>query len=251
MTDKRREKLMDIQKREQLKGMLINKFKVKYGNKPQLSSYINNEVAKFLKNDRLTETNLQGLDTKINREAELRGKKEDILSQRSGKAGSVRSVSGKSVRSDAMGSRASARSSVGRNDDVRSVTSKASTMSRATDIYSEINEEDEWYAIQKFNTLLHYEEQKQALLREKERKRLIKEELDNQMRDRDNQKRVERGEQAQYDKMQAEHVKLLGVREQEKLDAYKAKVAVEKDSRDRQLKIEKIRKRTTQKQDFK
>ena len=34
MTDKRREKLMDIQKREQLKGMLINKFKVKYGSKP-------------------------------------------------------------------------------------------------------------------------------------------------------------------------------------------------------------------------
>lgn len=51
--------------------------------------------------------------------------------------------------------------------------------------------------------------------------------------------------------MQAEHVKLLGVREQEKIDAYKAKVAVEKESRDRQLKIEKTRKRTTQKQDFK
>jgi hypothetical protein len=191
---------MDIQKREQLKGMLINKFKVKYGDKPQLSSYINNEVAKFLKNDRLTEHNLQGLDSKINREAELRGKKEDILSQRSGKAPSVRSVSGKSVRSEAMGSRASVRS-VGRNDDTRSVTSKASTMSRATDIYSEINEEDEWYAIQKFNTLLHYEEQKQALLREKERKRLIKEELDNQMKDRANMKTHERVEQAQYDQM--------------------------------------------------
>ena len=159
MTDKRREKLMDIQKREQLKGMLINKFKVKYGDKPQLSNYINNEVAKFLKNDRLTEANLQNLDCKINREAELRDKKEDILSQRSGNAPSVRSVSGKSVKSDQL-SRASGRSgrSAGRNDDVRSVTSKASTMSRATDIYSEINEEDEWFAIQKFNTLLHYEE---------------------------------------------------------------------------------------------
>jgi hypothetical protein len=85
-----------------------------------------------------------------------------------------------------MGSRSSARSVGRNNDDVRSVTSKASTMSRATDIYSEINEEDEWYAIQKFNTLLHYEEQKQALLREKERKRLIKEELDAQMKDRVN-----------------------------------------------------------------
>jgi hypothetical protein len=47
-----------------------------------------------------------------------------------------------------------------------------------TEVYSEIEEEDEWTAIQKFNTLLHYEEQKQAILRDKERKRLIKEELD-------------------------------------------------------------------------
>lgn len=51
--------------------------------------------------------------------------------------------------------------------------------------------------------------------------------------------------------MQAEHVKLLGIREQEKLDAYKAKVAAEKESRDRQLKIEKSRKRVQQKADFK
>jgi hypothetical protein len=29
-----------------------------------------------------------------------------------------------------------------------------------TEAYSEINEDDEWTAILKFNTLLHYEEQK-------------------------------------------------------------------------------------------
>ena len=44
-----------------------------------------------------------------------------------------------------------------------------------TEKYSEINENDEWTAIQKFNTLLHFEEQKQAMLREEERKRLIRE----------------------------------------------------------------------------
>jgi len=58
MTEARKEKLMDIQKREQLKGMLINKFKVKYGDKGNISKYIDNEVARFLKNDRLTEANL-------------------------------------------------------------------------------------------------------------------------------------------------------------------------------------------------
>ena len=44
MSEARRERLQEIQKREQLKGMLINKFKLKYGNKASLSKYIDNEV---------------------------------------------------------------------------------------------------------------------------------------------------------------------------------------------------------------
>lgn len=68
---------------------------MKYGDKPSLSKYIDNEVQKFLKNDRLTEDNLKKLDDRILREAELRDKKEDILDDR------------KSVRS--QGSRASNR----------------------------------------------------------------------------------------------------------------------------------------------
>jgi len=103
MTEARKEKLMDIQKREQLKGMLINKFKLKYGDKPQIGKYIDNEVARFLKNDRLTEANLQNLDTKINKEVNLRDKKDDILSQRSGsqgsRAGKIGTLSAKSVNS--------------------------------------------------------------------------------------------------------------------------------------------------------
>ena len=70
MSGVRRERLQEIQKREQLKGMLINKFKLKYGNKPNISKYIDNEVHRFLNNDRLTEDNLKNLDTKIGREAD-------------------------------------------------------------------------------------------------------------------------------------------------------------------------------------
>ena len=50
--------------------MLVNKFKLKYGGKPNLGNYIDNEVNKFLANDRLTETNLKNLDQKIMREAD-------------------------------------------------------------------------------------------------------------------------------------------------------------------------------------
>ena len=70
MSDTRRERLVEIQKREQLKGMLVNKFKLKYGDKPVISKYIENEVHKFLTNDRLTEANLKNLDSKIGREAD-------------------------------------------------------------------------------------------------------------------------------------------------------------------------------------
>ena len=55
--------------------MLINKFKLKYGNKPTISKYIDNEVQKFLANDRLTEGNLKNLDNKIGREVDNRDKK--------------------------------------------------------------------------------------------------------------------------------------------------------------------------------
>lgn len=82
MSDARRERLLDIQKREQLKGMLVNKFKLKYGNKPNVAKYIDNEVGKFLKNDRLTEDNLKRLDDKISKECELREKKDAILDDR-------------------------------------------------------------------------------------------------------------------------------------------------------------------------
>ena len=120
MSQQRRDRLMDIQKREQLKGMLINKFKLKYGDKPQLSKYIDNEVQKFLKNGRLTEDNLRGLDTKISKECELREKKEDILADRKSNAGSVRSGVSRGSKRSRAGSQAN-------NDDAKSVRSVASS----------------------------------------------------------------------------------------------------------------------------
>mgnify|MGYP001153936529 CR=1 FL=1 len=77
-----------------------------------------------------------------------------------------------------------------------------------TEVFSEINENDEWTAIQKFNTLLHYEEQKQAILRDQERKRLIREELDRQIQAKNNKQLRENDENKEYDEMAEEHFKL-------------------------------------------
>jgi len=99
MSEGRRERLLDIQKREQLKGMLAHKFKLKYGAKDAaIGTYIDNEVTKFLKNDRLTEVNLKRLDDKIAHETELRAKKGAILDERrSVSQGSRRSHKDKAI----------------------------------------------------------------------------------------------------------------------------------------------------------
>lgn len=72
----------------------------------------------------------------------------------------------------------------------------ASSVGAKTDVYSELAEEDEWTAIQKFNTLLHYEEQRQAMLREQERRRLIRQELDKQMGEKKSREQEEKNERA-------------------------------------------------------
>jgi hypothetical protein len=228
MSESRRERLMDIQKREQLKGMLVSKFKLKYGEKKDLGKYIDNEVARFLKNGRLTEDNLRTLDVKISKEAELRDKKKEILDDRKSNAGSVRSRASSHARSQAGNVAADAKSvaSSRRSGQARSVRSARgademsvmSGMSKKTDVYSELAEEDEWTAIEKFNTLLHYEEQKQMMLREQERRRLIKAELDKQIADKKLRETTEVEEKKMYESLMMEHVKLLGQREQEKAE---------------------------------
>ena len=287
MSESRRERLLDIQRREQLKGMLTHKFKLKYGDRPNISKYIDNEVNKFLKNDRLTEENLKRLDDKICKETELRERKDEILddhrsqksrasSQRPSTQGSRRGApiaaadnfdtrsqrSQKSVASSRMSgasklskpSQAAAKQAgpglgvSGKNFDGLSM---ASSKAPLTEVYSEIDEEDEWTAIQKFNTLLHYEEQKQALLRDKERKRLIKQELDKQLREKQGRKKKEQEEANMYETLQEQHIRLLEQREKEKHEEMKRKIMQEKESRDKQLMEEKHRKKYEEREQMK
>jgi hypothetical protein len=152
---------------------------VKYGDKgPGLAKYIDNEVQKFLKNDRLTEDNLKKLDERIFKESELRDKKDAILDDRKStkSAGQVRSASQKapgavdnldarSVASSRMSgasglSHASkkAGATAGAKKDYDTYSIRSGSQGAKTEVYSELDENDEWTAIQKFNTLLHYEE---------------------------------------------------------------------------------------------
>lgn len=280
MSETRKEKLLNIQKKEQLKGLLINKFKLKYGDKAE--KLITAEVDKFLKNDRLTESNLVKLDDKIGKANDKTNKAEDILSEHKYQ----KSDAGKSNKSrphtTGVGA---ARGADRKNDDAASVKSYASSrMSGATNLSkkskgserpatgaplaaardadllsvhsktksaaSNLNEEDEWQAIQNFNIMLHYEEQKQTALREQERKRLIKEELDRQVREKNKRKQREHLEDKEYENLQKKHLDLLDEKEKDRLRETHQKVLNEKKSRDQQLQEEKLRKRLAEKQEF-
>ena len=138
---------------------------------------------------------------------------------------------------------------LGKNFDTASW--RSGSQGAKTETYSEIDEDDEWTAIQKFNTLLHYEEQKQSLMRDRERKRLIKEELDKQLNEKRSRKQSEVDERRMYENLQDQHVKLLDEKEVEKTAEQKKRIMMEKMSRDRQMQEEKVRRKVEEKQTYK
>ena len=81
------------------------------------------------------------------------------------------------------------------------------------------------------------------MMREQERRKLIRGELDKQLMEKKEREARELEERRAYEALQAEHVALLGQREQEKAAAHREKIMQEKESRDRQLNDEKKRKR--------
>jgi hypothetical protein len=82
LSEARKERMVEIQKREQLKGLLVNKFKTKYGNHSAIRKLIENEVQRFLTNDRLTEANLKALDIRLMKIVDNNDKKSQILDDR-------------------------------------------------------------------------------------------------------------------------------------------------------------------------
>ncbi len=72
-----RDKLINIQKREKLKGLLITKFMKKYGiNNPEL--ILEEEISKFLLGQKLTDNDLKKLDEKLRKIIEDAKQEENV-----------------------------------------------------------------------------------------------------------------------------------------------------------------------------
>lgn len=164
ISQQRKERLQKLKEREELKGLLVNKFKKKYGDS---AGFIDREVENFMKQEALTEANLKKLDEKIKKKTELDHATKEAQAAKSipkskQSAGSVRSqrsaasqVSNRSKASKA-GSKAGSqwdKESQRELDDGMSVYS--SEYSRKSSSFVPEDDDDEWAAILDYDTMLY------------------------------------------------------------------------------------------------
>ena len=201
LSEQRKQRLLKLQEREELKGLLVNKFKAKYGkNLP----FIDREVEKFIRDNTLTEANLRKLDEQIKGHVERGGYEvpasgpsqpskpgsvKSVVSQRSA-ASAVSRQSGASQRSAASkqssGPRQPQRGGPRSQSDIDSMSV---TSSKKSSSYVPDDDEDEWAAILEYDTMLYREEERARQRREEENKIKMKRELDRQMHERHGKKR--------------------------------------------------------------
>ena len=79
-------------------------------------------------------------------------------------------------------------------------------------------------------------------MRDRDRKRLIKEELDKQMTEKARRKKAEDDERRKYEEMQQNHINYLNDRERDLQEEMRRKMQLEKENRAMQIELEKKKK---------
>lgn len=250
-----REKLLRIKQREDLKGLLVNKFLSKYG-KNRKREFIEREVEKAMQAFPLTEDNLRRLDENIQAGTSVGTSRHpltvtgSIISGISVKTGdsikqSPSNVGPRSVTSLSYMSGASKLASEHVESDRQSV---ASMNSRVSSVMLPPNK-DEWAVILDYNQAIYREEERLRQERLHQQKEAMKRELDKQLIQKSSIKNEEKQEEVDYIKVQSQNLQMLNQREDYRNQLYKEKVLQEKLSRDKQLKEQRRLRRLKEKQD--
>lgn len=267
--------LINFQKREKLKQLLVTKFMKKYHLKTN-EPFIEEEVKNFLHKETLTDNDLKRLDKKIfeilqkkyslnQLENYLKGDevkspdlqyspetndskyKEELKgTQRIHTAmPNKRDTDAMSVKSGLSGasklSQAKPKKKELTEDDLEllSVTSHKEPVNRV--IFS--NEKDEWNAINKYNQQVFEQDKINERFKDKEVKRRTKEDLDNQIKQKMLLQNEERMKTREYDKIAIDHVDEMNKLEAQRKREQKEKMLREKENRDAQRLDEKKRKK--------
>lgn len=105
------------------------------------------------------------------------------------------------------------------------------------------NEQDEWNAIVKYNRKLYEEEQKNSKFKDLEIRKRIREDLDNQIRQKLKRSYEETQKNRDYDEIMLNHCQYMDDLERKRNQELKERVQREKENRDKQFQDEKQRKK--------
>jgi len=208
LDDKRRERLMNIKKREELKDVLIYKFKEKYGDHASSASkMIGSEVDKFVGNADVTEANLARLERRIHKRSQ---RQDDDKS-------SVSNVSAYSVR-----------------DKPAATPTPAATMPSIKE-GEERFDNFEWSKLDEYASYLHEQDAMRQKLGLHDMQKKLRADLDKQVADQRRKKNRQREEEQKYFHNQMVEIEQWKEMEKERDAEMKTKAHKEKVDRDEQL----------------
>jgi hypothetical protein len=258
-----KDRLINIQKRDKLKGLLITKFMKKYGiRNPEI--YLEDEIKKFLEGEKLTDMDLKNLDEKIRRLINNSNAHDVLKRDLSNEPQNFQNSNNYSelnknvylpeLNNDNM----SVKSKVSKKSFVSNKSNKVKTKSVCSD-YEDLesqdgrrreierfdfdDQKDEWNAIVAYNKRLFEDEIRMNKLKDLEVKKRIREDLENQIRQKKSREYEEIVKNRDYDDIIKNHCDYLQEMEKKKQQEIKERIFKEKENRDKQLKEEKHRKK--------
>jgi len=215
MSEARREKLVNLKKREDLKDALTDKFKTRFGSNAQyrgsdeqsvVSTVIRREVDKFAKTADVTETNLGRLEKRL--QAHAKGKTADAVS-------AVSAYSGASRRSASL-----------------------ANLGQSVLQPKDAPEAFDWSRLDEYASYLHEQDAVRQKMGVTALQRKLKMDLDAQCAERNARKYENRDEDTRYHQNTMIELERWKATEQSRAEELKAKLMKEKVDRDEQLAFE-------------
>lgn len=260
-----RERLMNMQKRQKLKDLLVTRFMKKYGlNTPE--KILDDEITKFLQGEKLNDVDLQKLDAKIHRLLLAKQKQENLKSSLTQNLQNQSPVDNQYQQPEVQqpfqqSCEVPCECPVQQNIPPASQTLKGKKVYKTPEEeLAELEAEeaaanpkrqkidfskcgDEWNAMAQYNKKLYEQQIKEEKLKDAAIKKRTKEDLDNQVKQKLKREYEEELKEKEYDKIMRDHQKKLDEIERKKAEELHAQVLREKANRDAQMKDEYVRKR--------
>jgi hypothetical protein len=233
-----RERLLNLQKRERLKGLLITKFCRKYGiEHPE--EILEGEVEKFLNGERLTEADIQRLDAKIRQllieKNKLANLQNDLRNQTeyNQNRNFISPNANDPNYQNTMNTLNTLNPNTFQNDAQSMLNAENKRVKKGKIVYIDPEEElaeleaeeaaanpkidkldfskygNEWNAINKYKKLMFDLENEEQQIRDEDNKRRLKEELQKQMKEKYRKIYEEELKDAEYKKIMEEHNKKM------------------------------------------